>query len=259
MPFLTYVTLSAIVHLQNPKDRFSMLCRPTASGGICNLARCYYRIVRHYEREKEFWPIINRGLLRLLSLVLLIGIVGGRRVTRLLRLAQWHSVNDARGGISGVRIGMRARYVLKSRNKKTINFHSCVDVNLNRSNRVTHTFERRYKDLIRFNFFLQDFIKFYPKKNPKRTFLRSKCISVLNHEDVFWNFLYHWNNFSILETPFELCAWTADKKSITYGTSAEMQSRHLRSKLRNHTVLRIARIGRRYHLYRNRRISMMKK
>lgn len=139
--FLTYITLSAIVHLQNPKDRFNTLCRSTASEGIYNSAR-YYRIVRHYEREKEFWPIVNRGLLRLLSLVLLIGIVGGRCVTRLLRLAQWHSMNDARGGISGVRIGMRARYVLKNKNNKTINSNPSSSSN-------TYMFERRwYLDLI---------------------------------------------------------------------------------------------------------------
>lgn len=74
---------------------------------------------------------------------MLIGIVGGRRITRLLRLAQWHGVNDARGGVSGVRIGMRARYVLKNKNKKTINFYFRVGVKLNQSSRATRIFERR--------------------------------------------------------------------------------------------------------------------
>lgn len=119
--------------------------------------------MRHYEREKEFWPIINRGLLRLLSLVLLIGIVGGRRVTRLLRLAQWHSVNDARGGVSGVRIGMRARYVLKSRNKKTINFYFCVGINSNQSSQQHVYSKDNYKDF-----------RFNSKRNSRKTFFRLK-------------------------------------------------------------------------------------
>lgn len=115
----------------------------------------------------------NHSLLRLLSLVLLIGVIRRCRVTCLFRITQWHGMNNARR-VSSVRIGMWA------------------------------------------------------------------CCYVL--ENAILQEMMIWSYICYLDTN------TYDKDNDTYGTSAKMQCRHLCGKLRNHTVLWVARICWWHHL-----------